>query len=169
MKEIFTTIIIWASTRENLSSGVCEQHRRRPACASEQTDQRLCYSLFWQYHILTCFERNFTILANLYTRGDWFKSRFVGNPEDRFSCAEARLLCLYLGWLADVTLGYQSSFYFSGACFIVCGIILSIIPLKWRFTNEDDKTQAEKYTNRSSPLDETNQQVQSPLMATTDL
>ena len=28
--------------RENLSSGVCEQHRRRPACASAQSDQRLC-------------------------------------------------------------------------------------------------------------------------------
>ena len=26
--------IIWASTRENLSSVVCEQHRRRSACAS---------------------------------------------------------------------------------------------------------------------------------------
>ena len=26
--------------------GVCEKHRRRPACASAQTDQRLCYSLF---------------------------------------------------------------------------------------------------------------------------
>ena len=26
-------------------SGVCEQHRRRPACASAQSDQRLCYSL----------------------------------------------------------------------------------------------------------------------------
>ena len=25
---------IWASSRENLSSGVGEQHRRRPACAS---------------------------------------------------------------------------------------------------------------------------------------
>ena len=42
---------IWASTRENLSSGVCEQHRRRPACASAQSDQRLCYSLFEKYHI----------------------------------------------------------------------------------------------------------------------
>ena len=26
--------------------GVCEQHRRRPACASAQSDQRLLYSLF---------------------------------------------------------------------------------------------------------------------------
>ena len=34
---------IWASTRENLSLGVCEQQRRRPACASAQTDQLLCY------------------------------------------------------------------------------------------------------------------------------
>ena len=43
--------IIWASTRENLSSVVCEQHRRRPACASAQSDQRLCYSLFRKYHM----------------------------------------------------------------------------------------------------------------------
>ena len=34
-----------ASAQENLSSGVCKQQRRRPACASEQTDQHLCYSV----------------------------------------------------------------------------------------------------------------------------
>ena len=45
--------ILWALTRENLSSEVCEQQRRRPACASAQTDQRLCYLLFGKYHILT--------------------------------------------------------------------------------------------------------------------
>ena len=50
--------MIWASTRENLTSGGgggggggCEQHQRRPACASAQSDQRLCYSLFEKYHI----------------------------------------------------------------------------------------------------------------------
>ena len=32
----------WASTRENLSSEVCEQHKRRPACADAQSDQRIC-------------------------------------------------------------------------------------------------------------------------------
>ena len=42
---------IWASRRENLSSGVCEQQRRRPACASAKTDQCLCYSLFGKYNI----------------------------------------------------------------------------------------------------------------------
>ena len=31
--------------RENLSSGVCEQQRRRPACAFAQSDKCLCYLL----------------------------------------------------------------------------------------------------------------------------
>ena len=34
-----------ASTRENLSSGVCDQRRRRLDCADAQFNQRLCYSL----------------------------------------------------------------------------------------------------------------------------
>ena len=36
-------IIIWASTQQNLSLGVCEKQRHRPACASAQSDQRLCF------------------------------------------------------------------------------------------------------------------------------
>ena len=32
-------------------SGVGEQQRRRPACASAQSDQRLCHSLFEKYHM----------------------------------------------------------------------------------------------------------------------
>ena len=42
---------IWASVRENLSSEVWEQQRRRPACASAQSDQRLCYAIFEKYHM----------------------------------------------------------------------------------------------------------------------
>ena len=34
--------------RENLSSEVCEQQGCRPACASLQSDQRLCYSALLQ-------------------------------------------------------------------------------------------------------------------------
>ena len=45
MPDVKTLIIKWASSRENLSVGVWEQQRRRPACASAQSDQRLCYSL----------------------------------------------------------------------------------------------------------------------------
>ena len=33
------------------SSGVCKTTKRRPACASTQSDQRLCYSLFRKYDI----------------------------------------------------------------------------------------------------------------------
>ena len=43
--------IIRASLRENLSSEAWEQQRRRPACASAQSDQRLCYSPFRKLHI----------------------------------------------------------------------------------------------------------------------
>ena len=37
--------IIWATTGENLSSGVCEAQSCRPACTSVQFDQRLCFRL----------------------------------------------------------------------------------------------------------------------------
>ena len=47
--------IIWASMGENQSFGVWEQQRRRSACASTQSDQHLCYSLFGKYGILTCY------------------------------------------------------------------------------------------------------------------
>ena len=37
--------LIWATTRENLSLGVCEQQRCRPDCPSTQSDQRYCIKL----------------------------------------------------------------------------------------------------------------------------
>ena len=40
----------------------------------------------------TCFKRNFNFLASLCSLGDWFESRFVGNPEDRFSHDEAQII-----------------------------------------------------------------------------
>ena len=83
--------INWASTRENLSSGVCEQHRRRPACAFAQSDQRLCYSIFGKYHAYSCYRWNFNCLAILCSWGQRFQSRLFGNAEDRFSCDEAQL------------------------------------------------------------------------------
>ena len=45
--------------------GVCEQQRCRPACASAQSDQRLCYSLIGKYHNKICYERNLNFLAIL--------------------------------------------------------------------------------------------------------
>ena len=51
VKVSLNMIHIWVSSRENLSSGVCEQHKHGPAWASAQSDQPLCYSLFGKYHI----------------------------------------------------------------------------------------------------------------------
>ena len=65
--------INWALMQENLSSGVCEQQRRRPACASAQSDQHLCYSLCGKYHIWTCSRWNFNFLASPCSCGDWFE------------------------------------------------------------------------------------------------
>ena len=36
---------IWGGPWENVSYAICEQHRRRSACASAQSDQHLCCSL----------------------------------------------------------------------------------------------------------------------------
>ena len=88
---------IWASTQENLSSGVCEQqHGRRPACPPAQTDQCLYYSLIEKYHIMTYYKRNFNFLGSLCSWRDWFEAHFFGNPEDRFSRDKAHLMCWFI-------------------------------------------------------------------------
>ena len=51
---------------------VCEQQRRRPSCASPQSDQCLCYLLTGKYHIWTCYKQIFSFLAGLCSWGDWF-------------------------------------------------------------------------------------------------
>ena len=48
---VSTYYITRASKQENLSSGVCEQQRRRQACASAQSGQRRCYSPIAKDHI----------------------------------------------------------------------------------------------------------------------
>ena len=84
------TVYIWASSRGTCllpgSSEVWEQQRRRPACASVQSDQRL---------VICVLESNisnlFSFLASLCSWLEWFESCFVGNPSDRFSRDEAHL------------------------------------------------------------------------------
>ena len=72
-------------------SGDCEHQRRWPASESAQADQRLCYSIVGMNHIYTCNKRNFHFLASHCSWGDWFETRFVGNPDDRFSRDEAHM------------------------------------------------------------------------------
>ena len=75
--------------------GGCEQQKRKPACASAQSDQRLCYSLIIKYHIKACYEQNFKFLASYCTWEDWFETRFVGNPKDRFCHVVAHIVVLF--------------------------------------------------------------------------
>ena len=64
LQEVGSKVFL-ALTQENLSSVVCEQQRRRPACASVQSDQRICLSLIGKYNIITCYKRKFTILDRI--------------------------------------------------------------------------------------------------------
>ena len=45
------SLIIFQRLMIEISSGVCEQQRRRPACAFTQSDQRLCYSFIGKCHV----------------------------------------------------------------------------------------------------------------------
>ena len=60
-------INIWKQQQLNFASdhGVCEQQTRRPACASIQTNQGHCFSLFVQFIIKTCYKRKFNFVASL--------------------------------------------------------------------------------------------------------
>ena len=60
-----TILYLGLGARKPVFAGVCEQQRRRPACASSQSNQRLCYSRNGKYHILTCYKQNFNFLGSL--------------------------------------------------------------------------------------------------------
>ena len=59
-------------------SVVCEQQRCRPACASAQADQRLCYSFIEKHNTQTCHKWNLDFLASLHGWAGWFESQSVG-------------------------------------------------------------------------------------------
>ena len=52
-----STTLWQGDTKSHMDLGAVnsEQQRRRPACASSQTDQRFSYSLIGKYHIKTCY------------------------------------------------------------------------------------------------------------------
>ena len=70
---------IWAEPWENVSYVICEQQRRRSACASAQSDQRLCCLLLRQYNISRFYSRNSKTLASFYGCADRFVSGLFGN------------------------------------------------------------------------------------------
>ena len=74
---------------------ICEQQRRRSACASAQSDQHLCCSLPRQYNVSSFYIRNFKPLASFFGCTGRFESYLVKNPEDRFSRDEAHIVVAY--------------------------------------------------------------------------
>ena len=69
----------WARPWENVSNAICEQQRRRSACASAQADQRLCCSLPRQNDTSSLYYWNFKILAGLCSWAGQFVSCLVGD------------------------------------------------------------------------------------------
>ena len=98
----------WASTRENLSSGVTEQQRRRSACAFRQSDQRIYYSRIGKYHVYTCSVSVADEQAGVnLTLWETPKTGFVAlRPNCGYCCrVVVCVLCLFLvvPWVYNVT------------------------------------------------------------------
>ena len=83
--------IIYEPRHKKTCFALCEQQRRRSACASTQSDQHLCCSLCRWYNTCSCYVLNFNTLANFCSCAGRFESYMVTNPEDRFSGDEAQL------------------------------------------------------------------------------
>ena len=64
---------------------ICEQQKRRSACASVQSDQRLCFSLPRSYNSSRFYIRNFKSLASFCSCAGRYESTLFANPKDRFS------------------------------------------------------------------------------------
>ena len=75
----FCTYSSWARPWENVSYAICEQQRRRSACASAQSDQRLCCLRPRQNDTSSLYIRNFKILAGLCSWAGQFVSCLVGD------------------------------------------------------------------------------------------
>ena len=71
---------------------ICEQQRCRSACASTQSDQRLCCSLPEYYNTSSFYIRNFKPLPSFCGCAGQFVSYLVANPEDRFSGDQAHTI-----------------------------------------------------------------------------
>ena len=62
-----------------MSYVICEQQRRRSACASARSDQRLCCSLPRQNGISSLYIRNFKILAGVCSLAGNFVACLIGD------------------------------------------------------------------------------------------
>ena len=87
---------------ENLSSVICNNKGAdQPAHPRSLISNFVVCFLDESYlHLL---REKFQFLASLFSRRDWFKTRFIGNPEDRFSRVVACVACsTALGYILQV-------------------------------------------------------------------
>ena len=97
----FMVTFIWARSWENVSYAICEQPRRRSACASAQSDQRLFCSLPRQNDTSSLYIRNFKILAGLCSWAGQFVSCLVGDSRRHiFSWRSSFSFCQDRAWRA---------------------------------------------------------------------
>ena len=91
---------IWARPWENVSYVICEQQRRRSACASAQSDQRLYCSLPRQNDTCSSFIyiRNFKILASLCSWAGQFLSCLVGDSRRHIFSWRGSLIYRLFKW-----------------------------------------------------------------------
>ena len=81
-----------------MSYVICVQQRRRSACASAHSDQRLCCSLLRQYNISRFYSRNFKTLVSFSGCAGRFVSGLVGNYRRHvLSCRGS--YTLFYSWL----------------------------------------------------------------------
>ena len=74
------TPVIWARSCENVSYAICEQQRRRSACASTQSEQHLCCLPLREYDMYTCYIQSFKIVASFCSWAGCFGPYLVKCP-----------------------------------------------------------------------------------------
>ena len=89
LKEMYRKFYKMSHVMRKPVYAICEQRKRRSACASAQSDQHLCCSLSRKYNISSLFlYPKFQAFCGCAGR---FESYLVENPEDRFSRDEAQI------------------------------------------------------------------------------
>ena len=75
---------------------IYKQQRCRSACASAQSDQRLCCSLSRQYNTYNYYSRNSYALSRFYSWAGWFETPSRTTPNTSF-------LVAWLKWISPIT------------------------------------------------------------------
>ena len=82
----------WTTTAKKLSSVICNiKGTDQPAHPRSLISNFVV--CFLDESNLILLREKFQFLASLFSQRDWFKTRFVGNPEDRFSRVVACVAC----------------------------------------------------------------------------